>query len=75
MRKFTLLLLRLLEQIVRNAPNVTSIKGEQFCTSQVKDLPSVEPFGCLVGSVSLDEMWPDFFLVLGHVLQPVLEFR
>lgn len=72
-KNVTLLLLRLLEQIVRNTPDVTPVKGEQFCTRHVKDLPSVEPFGCVIGSVSLDEMRPDFFLVLGHVLQPVLE--
>lgn len=64
--------LGLLEQVVRDAPCVTSLVRKQLGAGQVEDLPSVVPGGRVLLSIRLDKMRPDLLLILDHEGEPVL---
>lgn len=56
----------LLEQIVADSPSITTLPPEQFTTSHIKDLPTIEPHCSLVFSVCLLEMRPNLLLACIH---------
>lgn len=62
----------LLETIVSNTPDVTSLKRKELRASHVEDLPPIVPRGRVLLSVRLDEVRPKLLLVLDHGGKPVL---
>lgn len=62
----------LLETIVSNTPNVTSLKRKELRASHVEDLPPIVPRGSVFLSVRLDKMRPKLLLILDHCGKPVL---
>lgn len=65
----------LFEEVMRHAPSVPALVGEQLGTCQVEDLPSVEPHAGVLLPIRLDQVRPDLFLVCEHLAQPVLDAR
>lgn len=70
-----LLSVGLFEEVVRHAPSIPALVGEQLGTCQVENLPSVEPHAGVLLPICLDQVRPDLFLMCKHLAQPVLDAR
>ena len=66
-------LLGLLKQVVANPPYISALPSEQFATSHVEDLPSIEPHRSLVLAICLLQMWPYLLFAGGHLRNPILK--
>ena len=64
---------RLLEEVVRHPPSISSLICEQLGASQIEDMPSIEPHRHSVFPVRLFQMRPYLALVFEHLDDPILE--
>lgn len=62
-----------LEKVMRNAPRVSAFVREQFCTSHIEDLPSLEPNSCIFLPIRCLQMRPNRLLVITHLPEPILQ--
>lgn len=65
------LYLRLLEQVVRHTPRITTVIAKKLGASHVKNLPPIPPSRGVVLPVCFDQVRPNLLLILKHALEPV----